>query len=185
MDSHGERTVYFPKLSNCTFQQKTHWHKWSWCDGKKSSNWDEVTPSNKQIDQRAIGLQPEATVYCNNNVWPALNTSADVTLSPLLIPVPLSPSERPEPDWQSVSNQANQGSKQPKQTAGGWAMAARCSCGPAVTSGWGSLMSNWCLSSITACTLPTPASLLNGSILSVSLPHFSLSIFYLPISVTH
>lgn len=38
-------------------------------------------------------------------------------------------------------------------------------------------MTNWCLSSITGSTLPTPVSLLNSSILFVRLPFFSLSLF--------
>lgn len=51
---------------------------------------------------------------------------------------------------------------------------------PDVTSGCGGLMTNWCLRSITASTLPTPVGLLNGSILSTNfyhLPIFLLSTF--------
>lgn len=59
-------------------------------------------------------------------------------------------------------------------------MVGQCSHGPDVTSGWGGLMTNWRLRSITASTLPTPVGHLNGSILSAepspcALP-FSLSL---------
>lgn len=54
-------------------------------------------------------------------------------------------------------------------------MVERCSCGPNMTSRRDSLMTNWCLNSITLSTLPTPVSLLNGSILSFR-PQFFLSL---------
>lgn len=49
-------------------------------------------------------------------------------------------------------------------------MVGRCSRRPDLTSGRGGLMTNWRLSSITVCTLPTPVGLLNGSILYVNPP---------------
>lgn len=110
----------------------------------------------------------------------ALKTRTHATLIPVLIPASLPTSKQPKPRRQSDGNQANQAGKQPKQTAGEWAMVGQCSHRPDVTSGWGGLMTNWCLRSITASTLPTPVGRLNGSILSAepspcSLP-FSLSL---------
>ena len=55
-------------------------------------------------------------------------------------------------------------------------MVGQCSRRPNVTSGQGGLMTDWCLSSITVSTLPTPVGQLNGSILSVK-PPISLSLF--------
>lgn len=47
-------------------------------------------------------------------------------------------------------------------------MVGQCSRRPDVTSGRGGLMTDWCFSSITDSTLPTPVGQLNGSILSLS-----------------
>lgn len=88
----------------------------------------------------------------------ALKTPTHATLIPVLIPASLPTSKQPKPRRQSDGNQ-------PKQTAGGWAMVGQCSHRPDGTSGWGGLMTNWCLRSITASTLPTPVGRLNGSIL--------------------
>ena len=55
-------------------------------------------------------------------------------------------------------------------------MVGQCSCGLDLTPGRGGLMTNWCLGSITVSTLPTPVGRLNGSILSVKLTFFSLSL---------
>lgn len=112
--------------------------------------------------------------YCNSCIWReiwTLNTWTRTTLILALIPISVVVSEQLQSGWQSVSNQANQAGKQPKQTAGGWAMVGRCSRRSELTPRRGGLMTNWCLSSITVCTLPTPVGLLNGSILSVS-PQF-------------
>ena len=47
-------------------------------------------------------------------------------------------------------------------------MVGRCSRRSDLTPGRGSLMTNWCLTSITVSTLPTLVGSLNGSILSVN-----------------
>lgn len=113
-----------------------------------------------------------------------LNMWSHTTVILSLIPLSAVPREQLQPGWQSVSNQANQAGKQPKQTAGGWAMAGRCSSRSELTPRRDGLMTNWCSSSITLSTFSTPVGLLNGSFLFVLplTPHFSLSLFLSPLT---
>ena len=117
----------------------------------------------------------QATAHCGDNIWSDIELWLCEHTQHLSL-VSVSASEQLWTLRQSVSNQANQAGKQPKQTAGGWAMVGQCSCGLDLTPGRGGLMTNWCLGSITVSTLPTPVGRLNGSILSVKLTFLSLSI---------